>query len=145
MPRWASGPCSSGDRQRRSDPSRSGRRARGVLTEDGPRPGGADRHSARELPTGESAARTVAHARDGDAMPWCGAVSTPGSRATIEAGHQVGRSCRRVEQGFTRPAHGAAGSGAHQIRILHVAGHRGSKPPGIGARGERSLADVFRR
>ncbi|MBV8233049.1 MAG: hypothetical protein JO329_23980 [Planctomycetaceae bacterium] len=66
-------------------------------------------------------------------------------RPTIEACRQGSRSCRRVEQGSTRPVHGAAGSGAHQIRLLHVAGHRESKPPGIGARGERSLADVFRR
>ncbi|MBV8316112.1 MAG: hypothetical protein JOZ53_14315 [Planctomycetaceae bacterium] len=130
----------------------SGGRPCGVRTEGGPRPDGADLYGARELPTGgiyradrRPRAGQRRHARDSDTTRGCGAVSTPGARATIEAGHQGSRSCRRIEQGSTRPAHGAAGSGAHQIRLLHVAGHRESKPPGIGAGGERFLADVIRR
>jgi Circularly permutated YpsA SLOG family len=104
-----------------------GRRPRGFLTEDRPRPDGADLYGARELPPGGSAARAVAHAQDSDATRGCGAVSTPGARATIEAGHQVSRSCRRVEQGFTRPAHSAAGFVGHKVRVRNGAGKRESR------------------
>jgi hypothetical protein len=33
----------------------------------------------------------------------------------------------------------------HKVRVLNVAGNRESRAPGIGARVERFLADVFRR
>jgi len=34
---------------------------------------------------------------------------------------------------------------AHEIHVLNVAGNRESRAPGIGARVERFLADVFRQ
>jgi hypothetical protein len=67
------------------------------------------------------------------------------TRATSEACYQLNWSCRRVEEGFTRPPHVAASIVENKARGPNVAGHRESKAPGIGARDERSLADVFRR
>ena len=113
---------------------------RGVLTEtaDGrgskPHPERADLDGARELPTARSPAWTFADARDSDATLWFGSIDAPGVRATIEACRQLSQSCRHVEGGFTRPSHVAEGIVAHEVRVLNVAGHRESEPPGIGAR-----------
>ncbi len=118
---------------------------KGFLTENGPRPDFADQYGARELPTSSYPERTFANVRDSDATLWFGDASTPGARATIEACHKLSRSCLRVEEGFTRPSHVAAWIIEHKVRVLNIAGSRESKAPGIGARIERFLADVFRR
>jgi hypothetical protein len=47
----------------------------------------------------------------------------------------LSRSCLRVVAWIV----------AHEVRMLNVAGNRESEAPGIGARVERFLADVFRR
>jgi hypothetical protein len=50
-----------------------------------------------------------------------------------------------VFQGVTRPSQVAAWLAENGVRVLNVAGSRGSKARGIGAWVERFLIDVFRR
>jgi hypothetical protein len=45
----------------------------------------------------------------------------------------------------SRPSEAVAFIEAKGVRVLNVAGYRGSVAPGIGARVERFMRDVFRR
>lgn len=89
--------------------------------------------------------RTRANARDSDGTLWFGNPDTSGAYTTLEACRELGRPVLLVVRGRTRPSDVAAWIAANDIKVLNVAGNRESKAPGIGARVERFLADVFRR
>ncbi|MBV8611378.1 MAG: hypothetical protein JO034_28540 [Singulisphaera sp.] len=119
-----------------------GRRPRGVRTEGGPRPDGADLYGARELPMGGAAARTIAHARDGDATRGCGAVSTPGARH--DRGGPPGEPILPAHQAGVHPA-GAQRGGVRRAQGPHAERRRQAREPGIGDRVGWALTDAFRR
>jgi Circularly permutated YpsA SLOG family len=72
--------------------------------------------------------------------------TSPGARGLITDCERLGRPLVWVETGRTRPSHVAdfLRSSPH-FRTVMVAGNRESRAPGIGARVERFLCDVFRR
>jgi hypothetical protein len=78
-------------------------------------------------------------------MLWLGATDTSGARATLGACRRLGRPCLCVVEGRTRPSEAADWIAANGLRVLNVAGNRESKAPGIGARAERFMGEVFRR
>jgi len=122
----------------------------GWLTETGPRPEFTDEFGAAEHPgTGDAAsdhtARTRRNAEDGDVTLWFGTTDTPGARATLGACGELGRPCLVVVASETRPDDVAAWLADRGARVVNVAGNRESLEPGIGARVERFLGDVFQR
>jgi hypothetical protein len=118
---------------------------RGFQTEDGPRPEFAQLYGAVELGSVNYPARTRANARDSDATVWLGNPDSPGGRTTLDACERLGRPVLEILDGFTRPSEVAAWIEAEEVRVLNVAGSRESRAPGIGARAERFLLEVFRR
>jgi hypothetical protein len=109
---------------------------KGFLTEDGPRP------EFREL---YGAARTRQNVRDSDATIWFGAVDSRGYKATHDAALVHSKPYFIVWPRTTRPSDLAAWLAKKRVRILNVAGNRESVSPGIGARVEAFLAEVFKR
>jgi hypothetical protein len=57
----------------------------------------------------------------------------------------AGKPFKAVIPGSTRPRQVAVWIVDHDVWNLNVAGNRASRSPGIGARVERFLADVFRQ
>lgn len=116
------------------------------LTEDGPRPDLAEAFGAAGLPTADYQARTRRNATEADVTLWIGSTDTPGARTTLRACRRLGRPCLTVEpRGSVRPSAVAAWLQDQGARVVNVAGNRESKAPGIGARVERFLCDVFAR
>jgi hypothetical protein len=78
---------------------------------------------------------------------WFGDVTSPGGRLTLKWCHLAGRlSLAVAADGFTRPSRVARFLGQYpHVKVVMVTGNRGSKAPGIGARVERFLCDVFAR
>jgi hypothetical protein len=86
-----------------------------------------------------------ADVRESDLTLWFGDdTGTAAARAVSGACDDLGRPWVRVLSGFTRPQDIARRLRGDGIRILHVAGESEGKSPGIGARVERFMADVFR-
>jgi hypothetical protein len=65
-------------------------------------------------------------------------------RPQTPAATAASRSCL-VFGGISRPSDAVEFIRAKGVRVCNVAGNRESKAPGIGARVERFLRDVFRR
>lgn len=70
---------------------------------------------------------------------------SPSGRTTLGACAGFGRLVYLVIDGLTRPSELAGWIEAQEVRVLNVAGSRGSGAPGIGERVVRFLPDVFRR
>jgi hypothetical protein len=118
---------------------------RGFLTEDGPCPKFAELYGAVETLSATYPPRTQKNVEDSDATVWFGEVDTPGAMATLYAGTITGKPFEPVIPGSTRPSQLAAWIIEHDVRTLNVAGNRESRSPGIGAKVERFLAEVFRQ
>jgi hypothetical protein len=124
---------------------------RGFMTEtfdgwgDEPHPEFADLYNAREVMSAKYAVRTEANARDTDATIWFGSTDTSRERATPGACRQLGRPCLCVVEGVTLPSGVADWIAGKGVKVLNVVGNRESKAPGIGARVERFLGEVFRQ
>jgi hypothetical protein len=120
----------------------------GFLTEQGPRPDLARTFGAAEHESPEFDARTAANIRDSDAtLIFAGNDPSPGTWKTIEACREYDRPYRVVpverEDGSAR-SRVAAWIADQNIRALNVAGDRESRTPGIEAKVEAFLAEVFR-
>jgi putative molybdenum carrier protein len=81
------------------------------------------------------------------ATPRSGLVKStpPGAIETLDACMIAGKPFKAVIPGSTRPRQVAAWIVEQDVRTLNVAGNRERRSPGIGARVERFLADVFRQ
>src|SRR5262249_37921759 len=90
-------------------------------------------------------ARSVANVRDSDGTCWFGDWHTRGACATLDACRLQNKPFLIVFGGITRPSQVAAWIAEKGVRVLNVAGNRESKSPGIGARVERFMGEVFRR
>jgi Circularly permutated YpsA SLOG family/Recombinase len=98
---------------------------------------------ARLATGGEMSVR--ANVQDSDLTLWFGDdIGTAAAQAVLGACDELGHPWVRVLSGFTRPQDIAKRFRADGIKILHVAGERESRAPGIGAKAEQFLADVFR-
>jgi hypothetical protein len=115
----------------------------GWETEDGPAPWPADSGLA-ECPTPSYPARLKANILRSDATLLIGDGTTPGSKRTVSACAHHYKTWAVAIPGATTPRMVADWVHARHIRVLHVAGSRESKSPGIGARAEAFLAVVFR-
>lgn len=89
-------------------------------------------------------AGSVANVVGSDATLWFGDWHTPGGRTTLDACRLSDKPYLIVFSG-TRPSAVARWLEEKGIRILNVAGNRESVAPGIGAKVERFLLDVFAR
>jgi hypothetical protein len=119
---------------------------RGYLTEAGPRPEFADFYGAREMPTEHHAKRTLANVRESDATLWFGATDSRGAKVTFKACQRLHKPCQHVVLDTTaHPSQVADWIREHKVKVLHIAGNRESKEPGIGERVGRFLAALFRR
>jgi hypothetical protein len=72
-------------------------------------------------------------------------VPPPGGEATLDACRKHGKPFLIAFQGITRPSEAVDFIQGKGVRVLNVAGNRVSVAPGIGARVERFMRDVFRR
>jgi hypothetical protein len=97
-----------------------------------------------ECPEPGYPARTVATVHDSDATAWFGDWRSPGGTLTLGTCRALGKPFLIVYN-CTRPSQVSACIGAGGFRVVNVAGNRESKAPGIGARVERFLCDVFAR
>lgn len=129
-----------------------GRMPRGFATEDGPRPEFAALYGAVEDQSADPAVRTVANVQAADGtLIFAGTESFSGTALTIatcqEAGlpHLVLPALLSDEIGpDPDPATVAVWIEAQGLRTLNVAGDRESHAPGLGARVEAFLTEVFR-
>lgn len=113
------------------------------MTETGPAPWLAE-YGAREIATADYRMRTEANVRDSDATLWFGNTSSPGGRVTLNAIRGMGKPHMIVRAGEgVRPSEVADWITRRGFESLDVAGSRESRAPGIGARVERFLAEVF--
>jgi hypothetical protein len=118
----------------------------GFLTEAGPRPGFAELYGAVEMRTAAYPPRTEANVRETDATLWFGNPDTPGGKATLHACAGMGRPRFIVARGDgIKPSDVAEWIRSRGVKVLNVAGNRESAAPGIGARVERFLREVFRQ
>jgi hypothetical protein len=120
---------------------------KGFLTETGPRPEFTELYGAVEMATADYPARTRANVEASDGTLWLGSIESRDFRSTHDAALTRSRTCPFLiaYQGVTKPSAVAAWILSKQVRVLNVAGNRESVNPGIGARAERFLAEVFRR
>jgi Circularly permutated YpsA SLOG family len=82
----------------------------------------------------------------GAAVVWFGSVDMPGGKTTLNAIRGMGRLNMLVIPGKgVRPSELADWVARRGFGTLNVAGNRESKAPGVGARVERFMAEVFRR
>jgi hypothetical protein len=117
---------------------------KGFRTEDGPRPEFAALYGAREHASPEYAARTEANVLAADATLWVGGGGSAGLDATIGACRLHSRPYLVADRdGY--PGDVAAWIAASGFRTLNVAGDRVSTSPGIGARAEHHLVEMFQR
>jgi hypothetical protein len=120
---------------------------RGFWTEQGPRPDLAE-FSAIALESDRVEDRTVANVREADATL---VVTTerpsPGTELTTNIAQREGKPYRVVRLDLDLPEHSAAAVVAwiaeHEITTLNVAGPRESESPGIGARADQFLRQMF--
>lgn len=119
--------------------------ARGWMTEDGPFPQ-LRALGLLEAPRPGYSFRRRLNVRDCDGSLLFGDATSPGSRGLIKDCREMGKPLMHVEAGQTRPSQVVAflDDNPH-IKVLLVAGNRESRSPGIGARVERFLAEVFRQ
>jgi hypothetical protein len=116
---------------------------RGFLTEGGPRPDFAAWYGASEHESLRSAARTGANVLAAAATLWVGDGGSAGIDAPLGA-------CRRHKRPYLvaeldgDPGDVAAWIAAAGFRTINIAGDRESASPGLGARAERHLVEVFR-
>lgn len=115
---------------------------KGWLTEEGPRPEFAERYGAWEHHLVGYPPRTKANVRDSEGTLWFGNSRSRGGLVTIEACRDHRKPYQIVEPG-DRPSAVADWLRARPIQVLNVAGNRESSAPGIGARVEAFLAQVF--
>jgi len=119
---------------------------KGFRTEDGPRPEFAELYGMVEMGTIDYRPRTEQNIRDSQATLWFGSTHSAGFKVTSNACGGVGRALMVVStRRGTKPSDVAAWTVARRVKVLNVAGNRESKAPGIGAKVERFLADVFAR
>lgn len=145
---WQSGADRGGVRAaRRFGLATGGMMPLGFKAEDGPHPEfalfGVVEHTSRAYPP-----RTEANVRNADAtliFPalTCGPLSG-GTQLTIECCQRLGKPYLVVEPGRTTPRQVAEWIDCHAVRVLNVAGGRESRNPGLGARVEAFLCQVFR-
>lgn len=119
-------------------------------TEDGPAPW-LTRYGM--LPhSGSYAARTTANVADSDAtlVLFVGGV-TGGTGRTVKEAERLGKPCLIINLGAVHDEHGVRARAeireflvGNEARTLNVAGPRESKHPGIGAKAEAFLVEVFR-
>ena len=102
-------------------------------------------YGAAEMPTDSYPARTKRNALESDGTIWFGDTDSPGGRVTLA-------TCRAGERPYLVVADGVRPSAVvawlrarPHVRTVNVAGNRESTSPGIGARVERFMADVFRQ
>jgi hypothetical protein len=118
----------------------------GFLTEDGPRPEFVSLYGAVKIPTPDYRMRTEANVRQSEATIWFGRTDTPGAKTTLNAIRGMGRPHMLVVPGRgVRPSDVAAWIVDRRFKSVNVAGNRESKAPGIGARVERFMGEVFRQ
>lgn len=116
------------------------------LTEGGPRPEFAGLYGAVEMPTPDYRARTEENVRRSEATLWFGDTRTPGAKATLRACEGMGRPHMLVIPGRdTKPSDVAEWITRGGFKRINCAGNRESKAPGIGAKVERFMAEVFSR
>jgi hypothetical protein len=115
----------------------------GFLTEDGPRPEFAELYGARETQSPDYPERTRRNVCDAAATIWFGNIDSRGSILTHRACAASYRDCFDVIE--TKPSELYYWLVVGRYRSINVAGNRESSNPGIGARVERFLAEVFRR
>jgi hypothetical protein len=125
----------------------------GFLTEDGGRPEFAELYGARELESPDYPSRTRANVAMADGLIWFGDAASPGGKLTLRLARE-----RRIPVWIV----GEPGDDASEprmitpvpirenlrfaaVRSLMVAGNRESSSPGIGARAEAYLAELFAR
>lgn len=119
---------------------------KGFLTEDGPRLDFAELYGAREHQSPSYPPRTFANASDGHATVWFGSTDSLGYLSTTTACMKAGnRPMILVTTRAIRPADVARELERLGAKVVNVAGNRESKNPGIGARVEWFLAEVFRQ
>jgi Circularly permutated YpsA SLOG family len=116
----------------------------GWETEAGPAPWLAD-WGLVECPEPGYPARTIANVRESDATLWFGSTDSPGGRLTLGTVRKHSKTSLVITPGV-KPSEVVGFLQRNPwIRVLNIAGNRESKSPGIGARVERFLADVFRQ
>lgn len=119
---------------------------KGFLTEDGPRPEFAELYRAVEMPTPDYRARTEHNVRTTDATVWFGSIDTPGAGTTLRACKGMSRPHMLVvPRRGVKPSEVAEWITRGRFRFVNIAGNRESKAPGIGAKVETFMAEVFRR
>jgi hypothetical protein len=116
---------------------------KGFLTEAGSRPEFAELYGAAEMATDSHAARTRQNVRDSDATVWFGSIGSRGYKATHDSALVLSRPFFIVWLMTTKPSDLAGWLAKKDVRVLNVAGNRESGSPGIGARVEAFLAEVF--
>jgi Circularly permutated YpsA SLOG family len=89
-------------------------------------------------------ARTRANVLASDGTLFFGDWTTQGGAATLDACRLSRKPFLIVFRGTTRPSQVVAWLREQNVRLLHVAGNRESKDPGIGARVESFVGRVFR-
>lgn len=117
---------------------------RDFMTEDGPDPVVGRFFGATESSSPKYPPRTYANARDSDATIWFGATDSDGCRATFLACKEAGKPLFVVTPGRTTPRMAAEWLAARGVKILNVAGNRGSRDHSLGPRVQRFLAAVFK-
>lgn len=81
--------------------------------------------------------RNRANALDSGATVWFEDSGSHGGRTTLRACAWFGKAVHVVIDGLIEPSDVAARIEAEKVRVLNVAGNRGSTEPGIGERFER--------
>jgi hypothetical protein len=117
----------------------------GWLTEDGPRPEFAEMYGAKEMPTADYGLRTDANVELAEWVVWFGDQSSPGGKRTWRAVERFGAGWIGIADGARGlvPKNLAYTLRAQNCRVVMIAGNRESKSPGIGARVEAFLREVF--
>jgi hypothetical protein len=133
---------------RRAGLDAGGLMPRGFLTEDGPRPDIAREFSAAEHDSDDPAGRTVANVEAaGATVIFAAPEPGPGTRLTLDTCRRLGRPHRLVTWRpggpDATPEDIAGWVLGLSVGVLNVAGDRESTAPGIGARVEAFLDDVF--
>lgn len=121
----------------------------GWLTEDGPAPWLDDGFGLCELQWGGYPERTRENVREATGLVWFGNPYSPGGKLTLSCCHDRGVPYFVVLDWSTPRdvadwIHGHLIEGETGPVVLMVAGNRESKSPGIGARVEKFMSEVFR-
>jgi hypothetical protein len=115
----------------------------GWMTEDGPAPWLAD-FGLVECPEPGYPARTEANVLAAGATFWFGSLDTAGYRATAAAIRKHRKSLDVIQPGASRrPSDVKLWLSITKVQVINIAGNRESLSPGIGARVERFLRQLF--